>query len=84
MSKPEHSPAPWTWDVEDLSIRCRYGKLADIKPHLGCLHDGRLIAAAPRMLAALKALMPDDFDAHAGDFTDDWHEARAAIREAEG
>jgi hypothetical protein len=46
--------------------------------------NARLIAAAPDLLAALKSLVPADFAEHPGDFTPDWHAARAAIAKATG
>ena len=42
-----------------------------------------LIAAAPDLLAALKALVPPDFDEHPQDFAQPWHDAVAALRKAD-
>lgn len=36
------------------------------------------------LLAALKALVPEDFDQHPQDFAPEWHKARAAIAKARG
>ena len=44
--------------------------------------NARLIAAAPNLLAALKALVPIDFDEHPQEFAPEWHAARAAIAKA--
>lgn len=46
--------------------------------------NAKLAAAAPDLLAALKGLIPRDFDQHPGDFAEDWHRARAAVARAEG
>lgn len=45
---------------------------------------GYIAEAQSGLLAALKALVPADFDEHPGDFMPEWHAARAAIAEAEG
>lgn len=46
--------------------------------------NAKLVAEAHTMLAALKALVPADFDEHPQDFAQPWHDARAAIAKAEG
>jgi hypothetical protein len=46
--------------------------------------NAHLIAAAPDLYAALAALVPADFDEHPGDFSKEWHVARAALALARG
>ena len=83
MSQTAHTPGPWVMEPWVGSLDCA------VKTQDGFLvaecdeRDGRLIAAAPKLLAALTALL-GDFDEHPEDFADDWHAARAAIAEATG
>lgn len=71
---------PWT-EKERQVVAVHHGKLSLICA--GVMRDDAvLIAASKQMLAALVALVPADFDEHPGDFTEEWHAARAAIARA--
>jgi hypothetical protein len=93
--QPKHSPGPWFWDDKDAMPWTDYDD-AESAPFLmnanGCPimtgsdiriayeADGRLIAAAPELLAALKNLENDD-----GSIPDHaWRIVCAAIAKAEG
>ncbi len=69
-----HTPGKWTWN-------CR---TAHREAEARWEHDARLIAAAPDLLAALRKLVPTNFDDHPQDFMPEWHEARAALAKANG
>jgi hypothetical protein len=93
---PSHTPGPWTVYINDYAWRF---DIADAATHKYLVaqtasdseldqHNAVLIAAAPDMLAALKATEqswlekvpagpgPDEFP--------NWHRVRAAIAKAEG
>jgi len=82
----EHTPGPWTiydqTDPHHIKIKGQYADIggAHVADILGEA-NARLIAAAPDLLAALKAFM--HADGH-DDFEDEWPAARAAIAKAEG
>jgi hypothetical protein len=102
--QPKHSPAPWFWDDKDAMPWTDYDA-AESAPFLmnanGCPimtgsdiriayeADGRLIAAAPDLLEALKGVITDKAPSY-HDCTDNgeaecsWCIARAAIAKAEG
>lgn len=82
MSK--HTPGPWVifkGEIDfDVMPAMRPGNICESVVSEG---DAYLIAAAPRMLAALKAVIDgdeDDYDI----LTPDWQEAVDAVRQAEG
>lgn len=96
MREAKHTPGPWETYHEcgDESVLgpdgfmvadCAIFSLRPGAPTVErCRANARLIAAAPDMLAALRALVPADFDQHPDDFTEEWHAARAAIAKATG
>lgn len=82
----KHTPDPWFYDARNRSVIARGRTVCDI-PHrdVQAVHDGRLIAAAPQLLAALKLLYehcrlyyPEVERNNVGEAV------RAAISEAEG
>jgi hypothetical protein len=93
----EHTPGPWRVERWDDSKEEHWGWWVLTGPAL--LWDGefqepdrnpeveanaRLIAAAPRMLKALKRADPFLFNAPLEGALDAWDEVRATITEAEG
>jgi hypothetical protein len=84
-----HTPGPWTLHPGGIPyVKCgddgpAFGPVVMAKGLSEMMANARLIAAAPDLLAALKALVPADFDEHPGDFAQDWHDARIAIAKAE-
>jgi hypothetical protein len=93
-----HTPGPWNVETVKTSIghahkitptnTCIYvdhrnESERDEKTRTA-LANARLIAAAPDLLAALRKLVPADFDNHPQDFMPEWHKARAAIIKATG
>lgn len=94
MYNAKHTPAPWHHSPETsrptnelvyaadkhLIARCGAFKRSDEEN----LANALLIAAAPRLLAALKALIPEDISEHLRDFAPEWLEAAKAIAQAEG
>ena len=95
----KHSPGPWIVDPDDpLSIVCPalstptlWEEVAECSDETGrerALADARLIAAAPDLLSALKAVQPEmrrEHDAGDGHFSTAEVEAvEAAIAKAEG
>lgn len=104
-----HTPEPWGYDPETGDVFCvhasslEHASIARVWDNDGFgrrwpdgvqAANGRLIAAAPELLAALKLLMPamdkvwgyegDVFGSHHNDAVDAWSAAEAAIAEAEG
>lgn len=76
----QHAPGPWTWDSdEDLVCDSRGNGIAEV---YSFSKDGKLIAAAPELLEAVKGFMRWlDSDISLQEAKD---MARAAIAKAEG
>jgi hypothetical protein len=93
----KHTPGPWQIEGDEKAehhwIRpvagCGYGWVGDrymsVSGHID-IHDARLIAAAPELLEALLALLPDAIGNHIGgpDTQARIDAARAAIAKATG
>lgn len=88
------TPAPWIVnddDPDDIKVEC--GAYDDETPGICGNHspewklldcDARLIAAAPRMLKALQAIVAEFGDENPDDDWKEVQEARAAVAEALG
>lgn len=87
----KHTQGPWMWDSDQIKgdplNRLRYQVVARGKTVTRCYysssdehaeHDARLIAAAPELLEALKAMIDEDDGGMAAE------KAKAAIAKAEG
>lgn len=57
-----HTKGPWIFDLDDMEVRGCYGRIAAINPHMAAIHDGRLIAAAPDLLLAVRCLCEEMAD----------------------
>lgn len=80
----QHTPGPWEAEAARI-VAGSHIVIADCAGRGQKVEaNARLIAAAPKLLMALQALVPADFDEHPQDFMPDWHAARAAIAEATG
>ncbi len=84
-----HAGGPWLFDLDEMEIRGQYGRVASIQPRMDAIHNGRLIAAAPDMLQALRAArarLALIFESDDRDPRDDAtvQEIDAAIEKAEG
>jgi hypothetical protein len=88
MTKQSHTPGPWTVTKLDGI----HPNVVAGTRHIAGVYDlcidsqrpedvanARLIATAPRVLAALKAILANEVPSDA-----EWKEAEAAVREAEG
>ncbi len=93
MSGARHTPGPWRLAASGIDGhkvvapdgRNICGMSNRISLSMAERHaNARLVAAAPDLLAALRDLVPADFDRHPDDFMPVWHAARAAIAKAEG
>jgi hypothetical protein len=90
MADPKHTPGPW-WAGERapkhlgsvIAIMSSGTKVATGVAHAWTEADAALIAAAPELLAALKALDPH-LDHIPGGIGGEIDDARAAIAKAEG
>ncbi len=85
-----HTPGPWHWDGYEL-LRAPSESVTDIVLDISVegacpsVDDARLIAAAPELLAALKALvMADDAAEDTSSLGDALAAAEDAIAKAEG
>lgn len=88
-----HTPAPWTIrsEPDEPNAGGRYAK-HHIEPLVAKVFytnetgasNARLIAAAPELLAALKALCDASADSSQSKFADSVAKSRAAIAKAEG
>lgn len=72
----QHTPGPW--EVEESCCYLVFAKDGGLVATMESMYDGPLIAAAPRILAALKSVVRIA-DRDSAEF----NEARAAIAEAE-
>jgi hypothetical protein len=66
MMKAQHTPGPWKYEVATRTIRSEPANywLASMNSWDGAVNheaNARLIAAAPEMLEALKAVVREDF-----------------------
>lgn len=85
---PQHTPGPW----EVVEYEAEEGDFwKEIEPDVACVRKGReaianarLIAAAPDLLAALKALAKEVFGCYGNAHQAQMDMARAAIAKAEG
>lgn len=90
MADAKHTPAPWEishepprWIIQSTSVPIGARAVAWlVGDYLECAPNARLIAAAPDLLAAAKALLVSD-DIHSWD-TPATIALRAAIAKAEG
>ena len=85
MTTPGHKPGPWKGNYRRVTpVNGKQDGTEDICHVYGDeekeVANARLIAAAPRMLKALKAFANARFD----ELDDAYDEALAAIKEAEG
>lgn len=93
QTEVQHAPAPWLIcydgqiDAADGSLVCRFGwhSAKEFRDDTRDRHTARLIAAAPDLLAALKAILPEGWaDDDSMDHLPGVKLARAAIAKAEG
>ena len=86
MTHTKHTPGPWKIiPIEDAARKvwdCVYYEDGNVDHHLACVEgkaNARLIAAAPELLEAAKAVAK-----WLGRDINDWDSLRAAIAKAEG
>jgi hypothetical protein len=97
MGESKHTPGPWEVESgeavyvldKEYGRVCTvnwlrgpfgsFGRRTDAEGHA----NARLIAAAPDLLAALRALVAKSTDLH-GDWSEEWRKALEAIAKAEG
>lgn len=80
MAEENHTPGPWSvWSRNKLCIEAPSGNVALCNLARNCEADARLIASAPDLLRALKAVVAISDRKH-----DAWDAAHAAIAKAEG
>lgn len=91
MTDAKHAPGPWSFDPgfsgKSAFVVDVEGHMIAMLPHADPrgLDNAKLIAAAPQMLAALKAIdetCPTDADVN-DSFYDAWQLLKAAIEKAE-